>query len=103
MAAPNPKRDAEQIVKQLAVKNAAIRTAEKRWVESGAHGFRYETKAGLGLGQIVIDKVNVPSAEWAAYDIQQLDDAKTGARLIGHFQGEKQAKQAVEDYWSTIQ
>jgi len=101
MSAPDKKRDLSDEQK-AADKRFALAFQEKVWTDQ-VHGSRYETKSGVGLGQIVYDRKAVPSAEWAAYDLQQTDPETNGALLIGHFQGEKQAKQAVEDYWSTIQ
>jgi len=58
--------------------------------------FRYQTEDGMGLGQIRRDA----KLEWDAWDLQLMEG--NGALFIGHYPGEKQAKKAVEDYWSMI-
>lgn len=40
--------------------------------------------------------------EWDAMNLQRVNAAQTGALCIGHFQGIKQAKAAVERDWEVI-
>ncbi len=88
MAAPYDEAERE------ALRHAAHQC--KVWTEVGARSLRYQTEDGMGLGQIA----QTDNLEWDAYDLQRTDSENHGALKIGHFAGQKQAQQAVEDYWS---
>jgi hypothetical protein len=83
------------------VLKAALKS-EKHWL-GGSPFFVYADSSNRVLfGQIGQDS----AGEWDAYDLQadsrSLPDDSNGALYIGHFQSEKEAKRAVEEYWSTI-
>ena len=94
------KRAAQNDEQSEALKRERLRHAaqqKKLWVGED-YLFRYQTEDGIGLGQIVCSRRG--SLEWDAYDLQLTEG--NGALFIGHFQGEKLARKAVEDYWSMM-
>jgi len=53
-------------------------------------------------GEVMLGQVTKTKGGWDSFDLQHTNSSQTAARSIGHFQGIKEAKRAVEDYWSIV-
>lgn len=87
------------------VRVAALKSG-KKWIDSDENDPQFCTY-GSDDGQVIfgqVTKVRTKKGEgWDAIDLHHTNAAQTGARCIGHFQGLKAAKAAVELYWQVIE